>query len=153
MILTDFKDFPRNGRIMGIDWGAKRTGLAVSDERREFVFPRGVVRPPRREGDMHFGIIQKILQIIKDENIVGIVVGLPLRGDGSESDTTRAVRLFSAELAERTDLPIVFINENLTSMEAEERQKAKGRKESLDSEAAAVILENAIALMKRNKNE
>ncbi|MCL2338662.1 MAG: DUF559 domain-containing protein, partial [Proteobacteria bacterium] len=59
MIYPNFKDFvaklPPNGRVMGIDWGAKRTGIAISDDRREFAFPRGVLDngvtcPPRREG-------------------------------------------------------------------------------------------------------
>ncbi|MDR1361166.1 MAG: Holliday junction resolvase RuvX [Rickettsiales bacterium] len=163
MILTNFKDFPKNGRLLGIDWGAKRTGLAVCDQEWNFVFPREHIitkgqMDKRTNGHQSSGMSicpSVLLSIICDERIVGIVIGLPIRSDGSDSDTTRSVRAFAASLAAQTDLPIIFIDETLTSAEAEERQKSNGKKkkESLDSVAAAVILENAIACIKRENNE
>ena len=161
MILTNFKDFPHSGRILGIDWGAKRIGLAVSDERQEFVFPRETIKgqmDKRAKGQNETPIcLSALLSIIHDESIAGIVIGLPIRSDGSESATTRAVRLWSAELSEQSDSPIIFMEENLTSVEAEEMVGANenspnNKRREIDSIAAAVILENAIAMMRRSES-
>lgn len=147
MILPDFKAFPRNGRIMGIDWGARRTGVAVSDENRDFVF----VRPPVVVGAGNTPV-GEIADMARAEKVVGIVVGLPLRTDGTESSTTQMVRDFVKQLSQKTDLPICFIDETLTSSVAAEESKlrtVKEVKEKLDSQSARVILENAISLINR----
>ena len=144
MILPNFNDFPRSGRIMGIDWGARRTGVAVSDNAREFVF----VRPAILSGRAGESIAQQIADLARTEN----VVGLPLRMDGTASDTTDAVRRWATELCTYTDLPIVFIDETLTSVTAQQdmgRVRISDIKRGLDSESARVILENAIAVMAR----
>ena len=147
MILPDFNDFPRKGRILGIDWGARRIGLAVSGENHGFVFERPVLV----QSDMKTSAKQ-IYDLIRSEKIVGVVVGLPLRSDGSDSDTTRNVRDFAKELTAYTDIPVAFIDESLTSIEAQEklgRIRVSDIKRNLDSAAARVILENAISLMNR----
>ncbi|MBQ7127764.1 MAG: Holliday junction resolvase RuvX [Alphaproteobacteria bacterium] len=147
MILPDFKGFPRSGRIIGIDWGARRIGVAVSDDTRNFVF----VRPTINLGaDDDAATI--VARMAFDERARGIVVGLPLYPDGAESDTTKMVREFINALSQKTDLPIVTVEENLTSVSAQESMgRVRGRdiKEKLDSESARVILENAIALINR----
>ena len=148
MILPDFKAFPHNGRLLGVDWGLRRIGVAVSDTGHDFVFVRPVVVVPRG-ADNHANLIA---DIAKKESVVGIVVGLPLYNDGSDSDTTKMVRDFINALAEVTDLPICTIEENLTSAVAQEnmgRVSVSKLKESLDSESARVILENAIAMINR----
>ena len=147
MILPDFKAFPRSGRIIGIDWGLRRIGVAVSDVSREFVFVRPVINIGR--GD---NAVATVAQLIAEENVVGIVVGLPLYPDGTESDTTRQVRGFVLALSQKIDLPIIMVEENLTSVTAQEsmgRVRVSDIKERLDSESARVILENAIALINR----
>jgi putative Holliday junction resolvase len=144
MIIADFKDFPRAGRIIGFDWGAKRTGVAVSDDSREFVF----ARPPIVGGNMP----AQMATLVNTERVVGIVLGLPLRTDGSESDTTKMVRTVAEDLSGYTDLPICFIDESLTSGAASEESNLKtikDIKEKLDSESARLILENAISVIKR----
>ncbi len=140
MVLTDFKDFPRHGRILGIDWGIKRVGTAVSSPDWDFVFPRNIIH-----GETS---IEQIKKLIESENIVGVVLGLPLYPDGTDSNTTRNVREFEINLAKEISIPIIFIEENLTSVEASERIKNK----DLDSESAAIILENGIAMIKRTHN-
>ena len=148
MILPDFKAFPREGRILGIDWGLRRIGVAVSDAGHDFVFVRPVVVVPRG-ADNHANLVA---DIAKKESVVGIVVGLPLYNDGSDSDTTKMVRMFIDALAKVTDLPICTIEENLTSAVAQEnmgRVSVSKLKENLDSESARVILENAIAMINR----
>ena len=147
MILSDFNDFPRAGRILGLDWGLRRCGVAVSDESLDFVF----VRPPIsvKTGQE---LIAGILAIIGAERLVGIVIGLPLYADGSDSETTKMVREFADNLSKQTDLPIVFIEENLTSSAAQEeigRKSIRQIKQELDSVSAKIILENAIAMLKR----
>ncbi|MBN1281535.1 MAG: Holliday junction resolvase RuvX [Alphaproteobacteria bacterium] len=144
MILPDFKDFPTTGRILGIDWGARRVGLAVSDPSQEFVF----VRPQLEYKNEP--ILEKIVKIAITEQSVGIVIGLPIRSDGTESETTKMVRGFANELSKKTNLPIVFTDESLTSFEASENLSGiRNKKNVLDSESAKVILENAIAIIKR----
>ena len=147
MILSDYKDFPRNGRIIGLDWGLRRCGVAVSDEGRGFVFVRPQINVKNQDE-----LIQKILEIILADKVSGIVVGLPLHADGTDSDTTKMVREFANCLSEKTDLPIIFIEENLTSAAAQEeigRKSIPKIKQELDSVSAKIILENAIALLKR----
>ncbi len=147
MILPDFKAFPRTGRIIGIDWGARRTGVAISDASREFVFPRDAIVS---RGNMD--VAPYVANIAKEEDVAGIVIGLPLHADGTESDTTVMVRQFANRLAILTDLPICFIEENLTSITAQEqmgRVRMHDIKQHLDSESARVILENAIAVIRR----
>lgn len=148
MILPDFKDFPRSGRLVGIDWGAKRTGVAVSDETRNFVFTRPVITLSNADVSM----AKKIAEIAKAENAVGIVFGLPLYADGTESKTTALVRACANETCTYTDLPIVFIEENFTSITAQENMgkvRLADIKQRLDSESAKVILENAISVLNR----
>ena len=148
MILPDFKAFPRSGRILGIDWGERRVGVAVGDLSLGFVFVRDaivVARGANNHADL-------IAQLVKAEGVSGVVIGLPVRGDGTESETSRMVRDFADSLARQIDLPICFIEENLTSLAAQEnmgRVRVRDLKEKLDSEAAKVILENAIAMIKR----
>lgn len=147
MILSDYKDFPRMGRIISLDWGLRRCGVAVSDESRDFTFTR-----PQLYIKSQDELIQKVCGIISEEKIVGIVIGLPLFSDGSESDTTKMVREFADSLVKNTDLPIIFVEENLTSAVAQEeigRKSLAKIKQELDSVSAKIILENAIAILKR----
>ena len=147
MILSDYKDFPRAGRIISLDWGLRRCGVAVSDENRDFVFVR-----PQINVKSQAELVEKIQGLLGEEKIVGIVLGLPLHADGSDSDTTKMVRDFANSLSESTDLPIVFIEENLTSAAAHEEIGCKSIskiKQELDSVSAKIILENALSLLKR----
>ena len=147
MILSDYKDFPRIGRILGIDWGLRRCGIAVSDENRGFVFTRLQLYIKTQDE-----LIQKIADFAVAEKISGIVLGLPLYSDGSDSDTTKMVREFAKALSAQTDLPIIFIEENLTSATAQEeigRKSIAKIKSELDSVSAKIILENAISMLKR----
>lgn len=149
MILQNFKVFTPRGRLLGLDWGACRTGVAVSDASGDFVFARPPIVTAANDTD---ALVNSVVEIIAGENISGIVIGLPLRTDGTESEATAAVRKFANTLATRTEIPIVFIDETLSSMSAQEqmgRIRVHDIKEKLDSNAARVILENAIAMMRR----
>ncbi|MDE6477644.1 MAG: Holliday junction resolvase RuvX, partial [Alphaproteobacteria bacterium] len=99
MILPDFKAFPALGRIIGVDWGRRRCGVAVSSADREFVFARNPIVMPRGDNDL----ARRVADFATDEDAVGIIVGLPLHGDGTESETTAMVREFSQNLCAYTD--------------------------------------------------
>lgn len=147
MILSDYKDFPHTGRILGLDWGLRRCGVAVSDEKRDFVFVREQINIKEQSV-----LVSAVLRLVQDDKIVGIVIGLPLYLDGTDSDTTKMVRQFADDLSKKTDLPIIFIEENLTSAMAEQEMTKKSRakiKTELDSLSAKIILENAISVLKR----
>ena len=147
MILSDYKDFPQLGRIIGVDWGLRRCGIAVSDEKRTFVFTRPAVKVNNQAELVDF-----VVKMLDEPSMVGVVIGLPLFSDGSESDTTKMVRDFANILAQKTDKPILFMEENLTSYVAQQeigRKPISKIKQELDSQSAKIILENAIAMLNR----
>ena len=180
MVTTDFKSFPKDGKLLGIDWGKKRIGLAVSSPDRQFVFTRPTIKcgvwsvecgigargnnclpskhsfrakkiiSPRDNSTLHTPHstlkYSTLSEVIHEEEITGIVLGLPLRLDGTESETTALVRKFAADLATVTDIPILLFDESLTSFEAHD---LKPQTPNLDSESARILLENAIAVMER----
>lgn len=150
MILPDFKVFPKRGRLMGIDWGAARAGIAISDDTRDFVFVRPVIELKSYNKE---SLAKQVAEMSMSEKVVGIIIGLPIRTDGTESDTTKYVREFAKELSAYTDVPIAFIDESLTSFYAQDQMgkiKLSDIKQKLDSYSAKIILENAIDLIKRN---
>ncbi len=147
MLLPDFKDFPVKGRVLGVDWGAKRTGIAITDESRQMVFVRPVINPEKNKT-----IPQQIADLVKNEKVVGVVFGIPLHGDGTESETATFVRTCVDELLNIVDIPVCLLDEYLTSTVAQEsmgRVRRDDIKQKLDSESARVILENAISMIKR----
>lgn len=128
-------------KALGIDFGTKRVGLAITDPERMFAFPYKVMERTTRDA-----MFMELLGIIEDEKIADIVIGLPLSLDGEDTLTTRQVRNFAASLQRRVDLPIHLVDERLSSIAAEEELKEAGlwdrkRKKNLDSQAAKVILE------------
>ncbi len=148
MIHPNFKDFPRHGRIIGIDWGARRTGVAVTDASQEYFFERAPIVASSRDADM----ARAVADAVAAEQAVAIVLGLPLRADGTASDTTAAVREFAARLETLCDAPIFMVDETLSSYAAQSdmgKCRLRDIKEKLDSAAARVILENGVAMARR----
>ena len=137
-------------RIMALDIGDKRIGVAVSDPGNTFALPaQTYFRTGNAEGDA------AALAALAAEKGVGLIVcGLPVHFDGTESIQTVKTRRFVELLRGKTSLPIEYEDERFTSIEAERDQIAggvrrKGRKKSIDSIAASYILEGY--LNKRNK--
>nr|WP_275074278.1 Holliday junction resolvase RuvX [Pseudodesulfovibrio aespoeensis] len=134
---------------MGIDFGLKRVGLAISDRSGILVSPYLTLERTTRDA-----LFEAIIEIIRQESVEAIVVGLPLSMDGEDTLTTRQARNFAQSLGRRTDLPIHLADERLTSAQAEEELNAADlrgtkRKMALDSQAAVIILrtwlENALS--------
>ena len=102
------------GRLLGVDYGEVRIGLAVSDPDRKFAFPLATYERRDAEKDAdHFRAL------MKEEQISGLVVGLPLHLDGREGDKAREARAFAAWLTDAVALPVVFWDERFTTTEAE----------------------------------
>ena len=134
-------------RVLGIDVGNKRIGLAISDVSRTLARPLGTLAV---KGD-DAGVDQVAAEIARlgreEDGLTAIVVGLPVRLDGSPNDQTPRVRAFIDALKARTTLPIVAADERLTSREAESllahrTRDWRERKARLDAAAAAVILQD-----------
>jgi len=129
------------GRLLALDVGEKRIGIAVSDELGILATPLTIVRHRNWRED-----IARILDIAHREGVVGIVVGVPYYLDGTVSDQTKKVLRFIERLRAATDLPVYEWNEALSTEIAEERLRAAGRKGRrdgipVDAQAAAVILQ------------
>jgi putative holliday junction resolvase len=130
-------------RWLAIDHGTRKIGLAFCDE-LEIVASPFAVWPQEDEKTL-----ASLVRLCKEEGVQAIVVGLPLHQDGAESATAPLARVFGETLAQRTKLPLRFINEHLSSAEAERLLaqrgvKPKDRKAQLDAAAAAVILRELI---------
>lgn len=125
-------------RILGLDVGDARVGLAISDPERITAQPLDTV--PRDENT-----VTRISEIIGEFSVSVVVIGLPLLMSGKEGEQARKVREFSQELSSATGVPISFIDERLTSREAEGLLlsggvKRKKRKSASDRLAASLIL-------------
>ena len=132
---------------MGIDVGTRRIGIAISDVTRTLARPLMTIEVAGADE----GVARVADEISKlageDDSLSTIVVGLPVRLDGSANDHTSRVNGFIARLKERTAIPIVTADERLTSVEAESRiaERVKDwrtRKKKLDAAAAAIILQD-----------
>ena len=129
------------GKILAIDYGQARVGLAVSDPDGRLVFPHSTIAWDTRDA-----LFCRLLAVIEEQKPTRIVVGYPARAGGDEGLTGRQIRKFAARLGRRVTLPICFADEAHSTEEAAERLREAGRtgRELLarvDAMAAAVILE------------
>ena len=128
-------------RIMGIDYGDARTGVALSDLLCSIVGSTTVVPSRNREKAM-----ADIVRIAKDQDVGTIVVGLPRNMDGSEGPRAQLCREFAQELGQATGLPVVMWDERRTTVEAhnilaQHNYHGQKRKNTVDAVAASLILE------------
>jgi len=125
-------------RYLAIDYGSKRTGLAICDAAETIASPLAVL-----EGQKE--LLNRIAEIVKTENIGAIVLGLPLNMNGTESSQTKLTLKFAEQLKRRLSVPIHLQDERLSSFSAEEKlapaefTRSK-RKKRIDAVAAAEIL-------------
>lgn len=147
-----------SGKILGVDFGDKRTGLAVCDKTR--FLASGI-------GQISVGGMQKtaerITEIIQEENITGgVVVGLPVNMNGSHGPRAEHAQKFASILADKlaaaglSSLPIVMLDERMTTMAAsrylnETDTRGQKRKSVIDTLSAEIILQNALDKLKNMK--
>ena len=133
------------GRLLGIDYGERRIGLAISDPTGTIASPAGAIlrragkRPP----------IAEIIRRAEALEARGFVMGLPLDGNGEETPRCAEARVVGAELTKRTGLPTEFIDERYSTAAAlrairEMGGSRKDRQQDVDSLAATVILQHAL---------
>lgn len=130
------------GRLIGVDYGDVRTGIAVSDV--SGLLASGICY--LREGGMKNTAV-RVAEIAREKGAVGFVIGLPRNMDGSEGFRAETVRAFAALLANESDLPIYWCDERLSTMEAHRLLTMSGthgkkRKERVDTLSAQIILQD-----------
>ena len=134
--------------MLGIDYGARRIGLALSDATATLASPwRMLQRPPSEPETLRMLIIEISSLKNDDDGLEAVVVGWPRRLDGSPTDLTPIVQAFAQSLKAQVDVPVILQDERLSSTEAESRlarreKDWRKRKQQLDAAAAAVILQD-----------
>lgn len=124
-------------RVLAIDFGEKRIGLATSDATGRIATPRKTI--PRHDDAR---AAQEIARFCREEEVDLVVFGLPRSPDGVESPFASRVRSFARKFAGGCDLPVRFHEETLTSVEAAQRLPSGAAPEEVDRAAAAVLLED-----------
>jgi putative Holliday junction resolvase len=133
---------PTQGTVLGFDFGLRRTGVAVGDLGLGIAHPLCTVEG--RSDEERFALIA---DLVVEWSPVLFVLGLPTQEDGSEHKLARPVRHFGRQLTRRFDVPVEFVDERLTSSEAQSNLRSAGiggreQKRVLDQAAAQVILES-----------
>lgn len=137
--------FPLPGRILSIDYGDRRVGLAISDPTRTIASPAGFIvrrlgkRPP----------IAEIVRRGTDLDAVAVVLGLPLDDNGDETPRSQEVRHVAAELERRTGWPVSLVDERYSTAAAlrairDMQGSTRGRKGDVDALAATILLQHAL---------
>jgi putative Holliday junction resolvase len=134
---------PPTGRILALDWGEIRIGLALSDETQTLASPLETL--VRRRGKRF--PMPRLVELIALHEPVGIVVGLPLTGEGEEGASAIESRDLAESVAARTRIPVELWDERLTTARAlravrEQGGSVRGRKQDVDALAAAVLLQH-----------
>jgi putative Holliday junction resolvase len=125
-------------RYLAIDYGTKRTGLAICDAGENISTPLRTIHGQKQ-------LVERIAELIEAENVEAVVLGLPLNMDGSESAQTKVVREFAERLKGYLNVPVLMQDERLSSFGAEQKLApanfTKGKmRQRLDAVAAAEIL-------------
>ncbi|MCE5971927.1 Holliday junction resolvase RuvX [Sinirhodobacter sp. WL0062] len=139
-----FAALPRFGAVAGLDLGTKTIGVAVSDTLRSVASPLSTIRREKFTLDA-----EKLLKIVAEREIAGIVLGLPMNMDGTEGPRCQSTRAFARNLEKLTPLPIGFWDERLSTVAAERAMleadmSRKRRAEVIDHVAAGFILQGAL---------
>ena len=135
-------------RIVGLDVGERRIGVAISDATRTLARPVTALRTSGLDRDALDVAAAEVARLAaEDDGVAALVIGLPRRLDGSPNDMTPRVQAFAGQLAARVALPLVLQDERLTSREAESRlarreKDWRARKLQIDAAAAAIILQD-----------
>lgn len=156
MICDDIAGFaailPPSGSIAGLDYGEKTIGIAISDLRRQVATPATIIRRVKFTEDA-----ARLMQIVAEREIRGLILGLPLNMDGSSGPRVQSTQAFARNLTRLTDLPIAFWDERLSTVAAERAlleadASRKRRKEVIDAVAAGYILQGALDRMAWQRN-
>ena len=128
------------GRVLGVDYGSSRVGLALSDPQKIIASPLDTLTNNGNDR-----LKKKLLEVIKEKNVEYIVIGLPIGLKGQETNQTKIVRKFAEEIRSLA-LPVYFQDERLSSLSAKrslikQNVKTGHNKSFIDSTAAAIFLQ------------
>ncbi len=126
-------------RYLAIDYGTKRTGLAICDSAETIASPLAIIQGQKE-------LLKKIAEVVETENVEAVVLGLPLNMDNSEGPQSKLILKFAERLKQHLHIPVHLQDERLSSFSAEEKLASanftRGKKRKrLDAVAAAEILE------------
>ncbi|WP_297104796.1 Holliday junction resolvase RuvX [uncultured Devosia sp.] len=135
---------PETGKILGLDLGTKTIGVAISDGMRYSATPLETIKRTKFTQDA-----ERIIELISENQVVALVLGLPLNMDGTEGPRVQSTRAFARNLAPKINLPIAFWDERLstsavTRMMIEADLRRDRRAEVVDKLAASYILQGAL---------
>ena len=145
---------PPAGRLIAVDWGDVRIGLALSDEFQVLATPLDTL--VRRAGKRF--PMPRFLELVARHHPVGVVVGLPLSGEGTEEASAAAARAMAETIARRTGLPVELWDERMTTARAlaairEQGGSTRGRREEVDALAAAILLQHFMEARRAGRAE
>jgi len=134
---------PTEGRLLAVDWGDVRIGLALSDPSQVLATPLETL--VRRAGKRF--PMPRFLELVAEHAPVGVVVGLPLTGEGEEAASAAAAREMAETIGRRAALPVELWDERMSTARAlaairEQGGSTRGRREDVDALAAAVLLQH-----------
>ncbi len=136
-------------RYLGLDLGRKRIGLALSDHTGLIASPIGVIQVQNQEQ-----VFTEIIRRVVEYEVEKLVIGLPIQLNGKEGIEAERARAFAADLETRLTIPIMFMDERLSSVAAERLlldagHKKQKRRANIDATAAALVLQTALDLERR----
>ncbi|MBS3766285.1 Holliday junction resolvase RuvX [Candidatus Bipolaricaulota bacterium] len=131
----------KKGKILGLDWGSKRIGIAISDREGNVALGRPSHHREDLESDLDY-----LEELVEGEDVSLVVIGMPFHMNGGEGQSAEKVREFKQALEERLPVPVDTMDERLTSSEAERVMiesdlRREERKEKRDRVAATLILQ------------
>jgi putative Holliday junction resolvase len=143
---------PKSGKVLGIDYGNVRIGVALSDEDGIIAFPKESIKNTSKSD-----VLKRLKQLVEAENAKEIIVGMPYSMEGDKSDQTKLTEKFVDFLKVNINIPVEIYDERLTSIESDVilntlRLRGHKRKTERDIIAASLILQNYLEL-KRNKGK
>ena len=136
------------GRILAIDYGEARIGLAITDEMQIIVSPLEVVKPKKQDP------VKRISKIVQEMDVTEVVLGMPYLLSGKEGRVAEQVKKFKEELEKNLTVPVVLHDERFTSKMAEMELRSRGikpsrNKEKIDLFAAGILLEDYLEFKRR----
>jgi putative Holliday junction resolvase len=134
-------------KIMALDYGTKRVGIALSDEMRMLARPLPFV-----SAEPENKLFETIKTLIQEQGVSDIVIGLPKNMDGTLGESAQKAKAFSEKVQASTGLPVKLIDERLTTVQAsrqlrEAGHKAKDQRSKIDSASAAILLQGYLDSM------
>ena len=139
-------------RILAVDYGTVRTGLAISDPTGLIATPFGVF--PGYDAEKLAG---KSCEVVCEKKVTGIIMGMPVRTDGKKSEMQEKILSFAELLSVKTGINIEFVDEKFTTVIASQKlhqnnKNAKQQKKIIDAAAAAVLLQDWLDSRRKNLN-